>query len=140
VFLKNLKHRLKIKERSLKKFKSCILCPHLDLFTNIPFQTDLSSCRPFVRSRWRSILSPLTWHSPSSRGMASPCLASEYSCDYYGILVYRTGGKPGREPRHLRSPQRSIFSRCLSEAAHTFSASGLDIGCGGEIVCLCLLP
>ncbi len=63
-FLRTKNTRLKIKERSWQKFKSCILCPHLDLFTNIPFQTDLSCCRPFVQSRWRSILSTLTWHSP----------------------------------------------------------------------------
>ncbi len=56
-----------------------------------------------------------------------------------GLLAYRTGGKTGRESRLLGSHWRLLFSGCFSGAAYAVGNGSLDLGRGGNVVCVCLL-
>jgi hypothetical protein len=57
------------------------------------------------------------------------------------LLLYRTDDLSGREPRLLRSHWRSPLCRCLSAAACApYSAGGLDLRRGGDVVRVRLCP
>jgi hypothetical protein len=83
----------------------------------------------------RSFLSLLLWRL---RGVASPCLASEYSC--YLLRGYCNTGqvdtstwKGALPPLFTQEVTVKQTSFC---AVHTISAGGLDLGCRGVVICL----
>jgi hypothetical protein len=70
-------------------------------------------------------------------------LASEYSCYLqWGFCYMGQVETIGREQKlaSFESHQRSTFRGYLSEIAHPVNIGGPYLGCGGDIVHLCLRP
>jgi hypothetical protein len=94
-----------------------------------------------MRSKWRILLSPLTWQGdppppPSSPGGVTsphPALSSEYSCyPLWGLcqtgqVVFATwkGALPPPFTLEVTVPQTSF-------CATTVSVDGMDLGCGDD--------
>jgi hypothetical protein len=101
-----------------------------------------SCCCSAVRSGQRSLLSPPLYAGdpppPSGKwGETSPRFFSGVRLIFTAVLLpYGTDVlSSGREPCLLRSHRRSLLRGHLSAAACVpYSADGMDLGCGGDVV------
>jgi hypothetical protein len=107
----------------------------------------LNCCWSAVRSCQRIFLPPPLYDGgpPPLRlgGGTSPLLSSGVWPVFTTVLLlYRTDDiSSGREPHLLHSHRRSLLHGHLSATAcTTYSAGGMDLGCGGDIVSVRLHP